>query len=169
MASRKRIDNARGHVGYTKIVCLLEKPAGSSRCRYPGIHGYVALVTRARIKSPRERDSVDPSKHLRVPVTVVHLAQISFSLFPSLSLPPIRAFFTLFGQGGLFRARVRKCATLSSRSPVSPLSLSIERSLALPAFSSKPPQMCAEIRRARRIGGHQTRAFRDSAITRKSR
>lgn len=56
--SRKRIDNGHGHVGYTKIVCLLEKPVRSSRCRYPTYTvDYVIVVTCSSQIAAKERFS----------------------------------------------------------------------------------------------------------------
>lgn len=89
--SREKSIMVRGHVGYTKIVCLLEKPAGSSRCRYPTCTvDYIIVVTRS--------SQID-----------VKIDSLSFSLSTSrtresrdsctLNVNLSRAFFTLFNRG----------------------------------------------------------------------
>lgn len=157
--SRKRIDNAHGSVGYTKIVWLLEKPAGSSRCRYP-VYGrlyhccYALESDRRKRERERERDSLDERQH----------SKVSWQLYAQRK--SLLSIFYTVRPGELFRARVRSRVTLFE-TPVSPLSLSIERNRGAP-FKPKLPQMCSKIRRARQIGKNQTRPIRDLLITRSS-
>lgn len=113
--SRKRIDNGHRHVEYTKIVCLLKKPVGSSRCRYPAVYGlYISLLLRARVRSPQKRNFLDKREHSRVWWQLYAQRKSLSSIFYSIR------------PGGLFRARVRKRVTLLE-TPVSSLSLSVER------------------------------------------
>jgi len=140
-------ENGHGHVGYTKIVCFLEKPVNSSRCRYL-VYGRLYHCCYALESGRRKRETLSTSASTRV----------SWQLYTQRK--SLSSIFYSVRPGGLFRARVRRTLL---EIPVSPFSLSVERNQESP-FESKSPQMCSKIRRARQIGKNQMRSFRNSSI-----
>lgn len=141
--SRKRIDNGRGHVGYTKIVYLLEKPASLSKCRYPIYTVDNVIVVRRSSQTAVKERLFQWARALENFVTVVRSTQIS-----------LEYFFMLFSQGD-YSVHAWGDPRDPPRDPrFSSLSLSAQKEFRRAPFGSKSSQMCSKIRRAYQIGKH---------------
>lgn len=117
----------------------------------------ISLLLPARVRSPQKRDSLS----LFLSTSGEH-SRVSWQLYARRK--SLSSIFYSIRPGGDYSVHAWGSAWPSSRPPVSPLSLSVERNQGPPPFESKPPQMCSKIRRARQIGKNQTRLCRDLSI-----
>lgn len=140
---RKRIDNARGHVGYTKIVYLLGKAGELVQVSISDIYGRLCHCCSALESNRRKRETFSMSASTR-----------EFCDSCTLNINLSRVFFTLFSQGD-YSVHAWGDPRDPPRDPrFSSFSLSAQKESRRAPFGSKSSQMCSKIRRAYQIGKH---------------